>query len=137
MTLEIRAPDDVMREEAGAALTQTAHEIAQRRGLGLGLGLDIARTYSQPATPCSPQIIEGLSKSVETGNREAPLHLASGATHDSSAMAALCPVGMLFTACRDGVSHHPDEHVPAAAMPSGILALERYLMQLQSSACHP
>lgn len=133
LTLEIRAPDDAMREQAGAALTQAAHEIAHRRGLVL----DIARTYSQPATPCSPQIIEGLSNSVEAGNRDAPLHLASGATHDSSAMAAFCPVGMMFTACRDGVSHHPDEHVPAAAMSSGILALERYLMQLGSSACHP
>src|SRR5690606_330913 len=119
LTLEIRAPDDAMREQAGAALTQAAHDIAHRRGLVL----DIARTYSQPATPCSPQIIEGLSNAVEAGNRDAPLHLASGATHDSSAMAAFCPVGMMFTACRDGVSHHPDEHVPAAAMSSGILAL--------------
>lgn len=133
LTLEIRAPDDAIREHAGTALTQAAHDIANRRGLML----DIAQTYSQPATPCSPQIIEHLSKSVEPANREAPQHMASGATHDSSAMAALCPVGMLFTACRDGVSHHPDEHVPAAAMSSGITALERYLMQLQSSACHP
>ena len=133
LTLEIRAPDDALREQAGAALTQAAHDIANRRGLRL----DIARTYAQPATPCSSQIIEDLSKSVEPANREAPQHMASGATHDSSAMAALCPVGMLFTACRDGVSHNPDEHVPAAAMSSGITALERYLMQLQSSACHP
>ncbi|MFN7003827.1 MAG: M20 family metallo-hydrolase [Roseinatronobacter sp.] len=132
LTLEIRAPDDAMRERAGAALTQAARDIATRRGLGLG----IARTYAQRATPCSPQIIEGLSKSVGSGVLEAPHHLASGATHDTSAMAALCPVGMLFTACRDGVSHHPDEHVPATAISSGIKALERYLMLLQSSANH-
>ena len=132
LTLEIRAPDDALREQAGVTLTQAAHDIASRRGLGLVT----ARTYVQPATPCSPQIIECLSKSVAAGNREEPQQLASGATHDSSAMAALCPVGMLFTACREGVSHHPDEHVPAAVMSSGIKALERYLMQLQTSASH-
>lgn len=127
MTLEIRAPDDALREKAGAALTRSAHDIAKRRGLGL----DISRTYAQPATPCSPQVIECLSKAVEAGNRPAVQRMASGATHDTSAMAGLCPVGMLFTACRDGASHHPDEKVPKAAMSSGILTLERFLTQFQ------
>ncbi|NBB99087.1 MAG: hydantoinase/carbamoylase family amidase [Alphaproteobacteria bacterium] len=133
LTLEIRAPEDAMRAQAGAALTQTAHDIAHRRGLVL----KIARTYAQPATPCSAQIIEGLSKAVEASDRGGAQHMASGATHDTSAMAALCRVGMLFTACRDGVSHHPEEHVPAASMSSGITALERYLLRLHPSACHP
>jgi len=127
MTLEIRAPDDALREKAGVTLSRTAHDIANRRGLGL----EITRTYAQPATPCSPQVIERLSQAVATGNRAAAQFMASGATHDTSAMAGLCPVGMLFTACRDGVSHHPNENVPEAAMSSGILALERFLMQFQ------
>ena len=59
--------------------------------------------------------------------------MASGATHDTSAMAALCPVGMVFTACRDGVSHHPDEHVADGAMLSGILTLERFLRGVQQA----
>lgn len=129
LTLEIRAPDDGARERAGAALTQATHDIARRRGLGL----DIARTYSQPATPCSPWLIERLSQAVGTGNREGARLMASGATHDTSAMAALCPVGMVFTACRDGVSHHPDEHVADGAMLSGILTLERFLRGLQQA----
>jgi allantoate deiminase len=127
LTLEIRAPDDALREKAGTMLTQTAHDIATRRGLMLG----IARTYAQAATRCSPQIVERLSKAAQAGNRPAAQLIASGATHDTSAMAGLCPVGMLFTACRDGISHHPDENVSEAAMSSGILALERFLMQLR------
>ncbi|BDW86480.1 M20 family metallo-hydrolase [Roseicyclus marinus] len=129
MTLEIRAPDDTTREEAGAALTQAARDIARRRGLGL----DISRSYAQPATPCSPGLIERLSQAVETGNRKGARLMASGATHDTSAMASLCPVGMVFTACRDGVSHHPDEHVVDGAMLSGILTLERFLRQFQQA----
>ena len=129
MTLEIRAPDDATREEAGAALTKAARDIARRRVLGL----DIASSYVQPATPCSPGLIECLSRAVETGNREGARLMASGATHDTSAMASLCPVGMVFTACREGVSHHPDEHVADGAMLSGILTLERFLRRFQQA----
>ena len=99
------------------------------------MGLDIARTYTQSTTPCSPQFIERLSRAVAAGNREAEQLVVSGATHDTSAMAGLCPLGMLFTACRDGVSQHPDENVPDAAMSSGTLALERFLMQFQLADC--
>ncbi len=115
----IRAPDDPTREAAGASLTKAARDIARCRGLVL----DIARSYAQPATPCSPGLIEHLSQAVETGNHEGARLMASGATHDTSAMASFCPVGMVFTACRDGVSHHPDEHVADGAMLSGILTL--------------
>ena len=127
MTLEIRAPDDTQREKAGVTLCRIAHGIAKQRGLGL----EITRTYAQAATPCSPQIIDRLVKAVEAGNRPAATRIASGATHDTSAMAGLCSVGMLFIACRDGISHHPDEHVEPAAMAAGILTLERFLRQLQ------
>jgi allantoate deiminase len=48
-------------------------------------------------------------------------------------MASLCPVGMVFTACRDGVSHHPDEYVADGAMLSGILTLERFLRRFQQA----
>ena len=37
--------------------------------------------------------------------------MPSGAGHDAMAVAALCPVGMLFTRCRDGVSHNPAESI--------------------------
>lgn len=130
LTLEIRAPDDVVREQAGAALTQAAHDIATRRGLTL----QILRSYAQPATPCAPQMIAALSNAAAPDGRAGAVQrLASGATHDSSAMAALCPVGMVFTACRDGVSHHPDEHVPPAAMAAGIRTIARFLQQVQPS----
>lgn len=36
--------------------------------------------------------------------------LVSGAFHDSIHLANHCPTAMLFVPCRDGLSHHPDEH---------------------------
>ncbi len=37
--------------------------------------------------------------------------LASGAGHDAVAMAALCPVAMLFVRCLGGISHNPAESI--------------------------
>ena len=37
--------------------------------------------------------------------------LASGAGHDAVAMAALCPVAMLFVRCKGGISHNPAESI--------------------------
>ena len=34
-----------------------------------------------------------------------------GAGHDAVAMAALCPVGMLFVRCLGGISHNPAESI--------------------------
>ncbi|NGO91325.1 MAG: M20/M25/M40 family metallo-hydrolase, partial [Halomonas sp.] len=36
--------------------------------------------------------------------------LVSGAFHDAIHLARHCPTAMLFVPCRDGLSHHPDEH---------------------------
>jgi N-carbamoyl-L-amino-acid hydrolase len=37
--------------------------------------------------------------------------LVSGAFHDAIHLAHVCPTAMLFTPCRQGLSHHPDEHI--------------------------
>ncbi|ATX67988.1 allantoate deiminase [Roseinatronobacter bogoriensis subsp. barguzinensis] len=111
LTVELRAPSDGLREGAGASLARLAREIAKRRGLELA----IERTYAQPATPCADQIIARLSQAARELGMQVP-HLPSGATHDTSAIADLCPVGMLFLRCREGISHHPDEFVDTDAM---------------------
>lgn len=122
MTLEIRSPSDRAREIAGAELTDRARQIAQQRGLSLS----ITRSYAQSATRCAPDILNRLSQAVSDGGQDA-VHLPSGATHDASAMADLCPIGMLFTDCKDGISHHPDEYVSPQSMTSAVHALARVI----------
>jgi allantoate deiminase len=45
-------------------------------------------------------------------------------------MADLCPVGMLFTRCKSGISHNPEEHVDAVAMSAAIEVLCRMMQTL-------
>ncbi len=131
LTVELRAPSDETRARAGAELTRRASEIAARRGLGL----EMTRTYAQAATPCAEAISAWLSRAAANAGQEAP-HLPSGATHDTSAMADLCPVGMLFTRCRNGISHHPDESVDPDAMSAAIDVLARVLRDVGQAHEH-
>jgi allantoate deiminase len=40
-----------------------------------------------------------------------PHRLPSGAGHDGLAIAALCPIAMLFVRCKGGISHNPAESI--------------------------
>ena len=94
-----------------------------------GLAIDCRRSYAQPAQPCSERLSAALREAViAAGGRG--LTMPSGATHDASAMAGLCPVAMLFVRCRDGVSHTPDEHADAADMGQAVAAVAAFLRAL-------
>ncbi|MBV7378078.1 M20 family metallo-hydrolase [Maritimibacter dapengensis] len=125
LTLEIRAPEDGMREAAGALLHEKAKEIAARRSLDL----DMRRVYQQPAQPCDPALREALTEAVVAAGGRG-LALPSGATHDASAMADLCPISMLFVRCRDGVSHVPEEHASADDMGRAVGAIADMLARI-------
>ena len=61
--------------------------------------------------------------------KEAPL-LASGAGHDAAAMAAVCPVAMLFVRCKGGISHNPAESASEADVRVAIAVMNDFLKQM-------
>lgn len=56
--------------------------------------------------------------------------LVSGAFHDAIHLANHCPTAMLFVPCRDGLSHHPDEHTELADAVAGTQLLAASLASL-------
>ncbi len=59
-----------------------------------------------------------------------PYHkMLSGAGHDAMNMAKLCPTGLIFIPCKDGVSHHPEEHASLKDIEVGILVLQEEIMK--------
>jgi len=125
MTAEFRSPDDATRRNAGEALHRFTQNLATTRQLTIEAKL----TYSQEAQPCDAELSDHLAKAAQhTGTRA--MSLPSGATHDASAMADLCPIAMLFVRCRDGVSHKPEEFAGADEMGLAISALAAFLTTL-------
>lgn len=125
MPVELRSEDDSAREEAGRAIASFASRVAAE----MGLTLEARRTYAQPAAPCDPRLRAALVKAVQQDGGKG-LELTSGATHDASAIADLCPISMLFIRCRGGVSHRPDEHAESDDLGAAVRAIAATLRGL-------
>lgn len=107
-TIDIRSGDQQRRDRAATEIIAALKQIAEDRGLSLGIDL----VHDLPASPCDP----GLMDMLDAATRDAgqPVRrLVSGAGHDAMVMSALCPTAMLFIRCSGGVSHNPAEHVEA------------------------
>ncbi len=125
LTAEFRSPQDQDREAAGKAL----HRFAAALAADSGLTIDIARSYHQPAQPCDATLSARLEQAVKsTGG--AGLSLPSGATHDASAMADLCPIAMLFVRCQQGISHSPEEYAAPSDMGAAVEVIADFLTRL-------
>ena len=113
--LEVRAAEDAARD----AFTAEIRGVLTRHCDANALDCSMVQTYAQRAVPCDPIFADALAKAADaTGHAAMPL--LSGATHDASAMADLCPIGMLFVPCRGGISHRPDEFTDADAMGAAV-----------------
>lgn len=106
LTLDVRGPDDDMLQDLLARLLDSAHAIAERRGLIF----QSEQFYAINATRCNTALQACLRQSAMMVQGEM-LSLPSGAGHDAIAVAECWPVGMLFVRCDRGISHHPDESV--------------------------
>jgi allantoate deiminase len=107
--LDVRHPDDAVRRRAVAALEARVREIAAARGLDATWDVRL----DNPAVAMDEDLTARLAAAAAAAGLPA-VSLPSGAGHDAVAVAALCPVAMLFVRCAGGVSHHPGEDVRAA-----------------------
>ena len=105
-TIDVRAPADPTRLAALAVLEASFAAIAERRRVEV----TIEPFHDAPAVTCDPGLIEALSAAAARAGIT-PRLLPSGAGHDAIAIAALCPVAMLFVRCRGGISHNPAEAI--------------------------
>lgn len=126
LTLEIRDLEDATRRDFADWATRLAHQIADKRNVQAA----VARTYEQPAVPCDPVLMDALERAATAHCPTAP-RLPSGATHDASAMADLCPIAMLFVRCKGGISHRPEEFASAADMGAAVETMAAFLQGLQ------
>ncbi|MDF1872329.1 M20 family metallo-hydrolase [Vannielia sp.] len=128
LTIELRSEDDALREQAGAALTRFAQATAKE----MRLGLEMRRSYHQPAAPCDAKLRKVLAGAMRTTGGKG-MELPSGATHDASAMADLCPIAMLFLRCKGGLSHRPEESATPGDLGQAVVAMAAFLRALPAA----
>jgi allantoate deiminase len=103
--LDVRHADDATRARAVEVLRGRAVDIAAARALEVTWDVRL----DNPAVAMDAELTARLARAAPAGTPA----LASGAGHDGVAIAALCPIAMLFVRCAGGLSHHPGEAVTA------------------------
>lgn len=90
------------------ALETRFRELAGRQWSGCSASLRVSSRIEPVVFP--EALLELLREGAGHYCPEVP-ELVSGAFHDAIHLVRVCPTAMLFTPCRAGISHHPDEHI--------------------------
>ena len=125
-SLDIRSLNDQDRDDLIETINHAAEHIAAQRHLGLGWRFQ----HAADAVQCDTAFQQLFADALQAVDLPV-YHLSSGAGHDAMAMAALCPMAMLFIRSPAGLSHHPMEAVVADDITQVLTVLQLSLQQLE------
>jgi allantoate deiminase len=117
--IDLRSPNDDLRIRTGKALLAEVHAIADRRRVEVS---HLSTYLESPTTALDAGIVDAVAEAIVACGHE-PLRLSSGAGHDAMMMAKLCPSGMIFLRCKDGISHNPAESITVDDADVGVRVL--------------
>jgi N-carbamoyl-L-amino-acid hydrolase len=127
LQVDIRDTDPARRESVMAAVRRDIEAIRARRDVRVSESF----VNADPPAISSPHIVQVLDEICRVQGIAAK-HMVSRAYHDSSFMAVIAPIAMIFIPCRNGVSHRPDEYAAPADIARGTLVLASALGKLAS-----
>jgi ureidoglycolate amidohydrolase len=129
LEVDVRDTDLDSRDRVVDRVRQAICQIAGRRGIGAAVEL----LNADPPTEAGPRVLNAI-QAVCRRLQLAYKPMVSRAYHDSLFMARLCPIGMIFIPCKDGVSHRPDEYSSPEAIGRGVEVLALTLAELAGTA---
>jgi ureidoglycolate amidohydrolase len=127
LKVDLRDTDVGRRDRVQREIEAACGKVGERRGVSVRMETINADLPAQS----SPGILAALTAACEAegiGFRR----MVSRAYHDSSFMARIAPIAMLFIPCRGGVSHRPDEYSSPEEISRGVRVLARTLASLSA-----
>jgi N-carbamoyl-L-amino-acid hydrolase len=124
-SVDLRHPDRATVDRLGNAVEPTARHAARQ------CSVKVAATLHDDPCVFDPGVVD----TIEACARELALpcmRLASGASHDAMYMARICPTGMIFVPCENGVSHNEAENAKPGDLAAGARVLTAVLLELAS-----
>jgi hydantoinase/carbamoylase family amidase len=118
LTADLRSLDDDPVEEALARLEEAVNEICGHRGVEVETSL-LDRVLALRFPQAVVEAVEAAARAAG----EVPIRLPSGANHDASNLARVCPAGMIFVPSEDGRSHSRHEYTTPADCERGATVL--------------
>jgi beta-ureidopropionase / N-carbamoyl-L-amino-acid hydrolase len=92
-------------------------------------GTAVRDLFQHPPAMFPPEMVSVVAAAARAEDCTA-MELVSGAFHDALFITGLCPVGMIFIRCRDGISHNPAEYASPDDVTAGAQVLMSALQRL-------
>lgn len=117
-SIEFRHPSDA--EVAGLAASFPAE--AQALAAACGVKLELTELFRIPAQPFDPACVD-LVRQGAAQHGYSTREIVSGAGHDAVYVARHVPTAMIFTPCKDGLSHNEEESIEPEEADAGCQVL--------------
>lgn len=122
-TIDFRHPDKRVLIDRGDAIRGVIQAAVR------DCRVEIQETFHALPVAFDPLVVETVAQAAQAAGLSS-LRLPSGAFHDAQFVVPVCPTGMIFTPCRDGVSHNPAEYASADQLAAGTVVLAETLLAL-------
>ena len=123
-TVDVRAPQDPLRNDAVFSIRTEIQNIAKQRALQC----EIETLQEFGVTACAPRLMEQMDRAVASQGFKVR-RLPSGAGHDGMALGAIAGICMLFVRCKGGISHSPLESITQDDAATGVRVLMSFIEQ--------
>jgi beta-ureidopropionase / N-carbamoyl-L-amino-acid hydrolase len=117
-SVEFRHPSDAEIDRLDAQFPREAGFIAR----DCGVTLQIERVFKNPAQPFDPECVALVEQAAERLGYKSR-KIVSGAGHDAVYVARRVPAAMIFTPCKDGLSHNEAESIEPGEAEAGCQVL--------------
>ena len=123
-TVDVRAPQDALRNDAVSQIRAEIESISRKRDLQTAI--EILQEFG--VTACAPRLMEQMDRAVASQGFKVR-RLPSGAGHDGMALGAITDICMLFVRCKGGISHSPLESITQDDAAAGVRVLLSFIEQ--------
>jgi hydantoinase/carbamoylase family amidase len=120
--IDIRSVDDNLKAEVEEFIRKKCYEIEAEHHVTISVDTLVNNPSVLLDTEIQKKLLDVGEQSGYTS-----LRMNSGAGHDVMNMAKKWPSGLLFIPCKEGLSHHPDEHATLEDLDMGVQLLARFL----------
>ncbi len=117
-SVEFRHPDTAEIERLAAQFPREAGFVARDCGIALEVK-EVSRIPAQPFDPACIALVEQAAAKLGFSARK----IVSGAGHDAVSVARHIPTAMVFTPCKDGLSHNEAESIEPEEAAAGCQVL--------------
>lgn len=122
-TIDFRHPEAGALARLGNQVERVCRENVGRCSVVV---TEVSRTEPIAFRGVVPDTVLAVAKRLGLSHRP----ILSGAGHDAENLFAVCPTGMIFVPCRDGVSHNETEYAEPADLAAGARVLAEVLVEI-------